>query len=79
LVALLVGDHEVAAAGGMNDFARQVQQLRATRLESRPVVTWATLSLEPRHQIKDQLAHQQIRPVGMELLLGSLSNPKPLL
>ena len=39
LVAILVGDHQEAAAGGMNDLASQVQEVMANRLDGGPVVT----------------------------------------
>jgi hypothetical protein len=73
LVAILLGAPQEAAAGGMNHLASQIQQVMADRLDSRSVVTGGQhQSLEPRHEIKGQLANEQIRPVGVKLLRRQL-------
>ena len=80
LVAILVGEHQETAAGGMDDLARQVQQVMANRLDRRPMVAGGQhQALEPRHQIKGQLADEEVGPVGMEFLGGQLLQAKATL
>jgi hypothetical protein len=73
LIAILIGDHQETAAGGMNDLASQVQQVMANHLNGRPGITGGQhQSLKPRHQIKGQLAPKKIGLGGVELLRGQL-------
>jgi len=64
----------------MHDLARQVQQVVADRLDGGPGITGGQYeSLEPRHEVKGQLADEEIGPVAWTFCVGSFSQSKPLL
>ena len=71
LIAILIRDHQEKLPSGIDNLARDIEQMMADGLGGGlMIIGWQNETLEPSQQIEGQLPDQQIRPVGMEATGG---------
>src|SRR4051812_7111842 len=80
LVAIAVRDDQEDPTCGMDELARQVEQVMANGFDRRSLIARRQHeAFEPGHQIKGQLSDEEVSPVGVELLRRELLQPQAAL